>query len=105
MKDPVRNIILNAPKYSYRRYEKSTSNRASIEANAHDNHPRTIKPASVQKAADLIILAQAIQISSSALLNKNEIRRIIPREATGNIHRYRITVDVAALEIDKHVNK
>lgn len=104
MNDPVRRIILNAQKYSYQCHEKSISNKASIEANAEDNPHRTINHASVQKATDLIILAHAIQIFSSALFNKYDIRRIIPIETTGNIHRYNITVAVGASEIVTRFN-
>ena len=76
-----------------------------MEARAEDNHHRIINPARTQKATDSRILAQAIQISSSVLFNRNEIRRIIPSKATGNIHRYNIAVAVAALDKVSRVNK
>ncbi len=95
MNDPVKRIILNAQKYSYQWYEKSTSNKASIDANADDNHHRTINPASTQNATDLIIFVHAIHISSSATFKRKDIWSITPRNANGKTHKNNICVDVA----------
>ena len=72
------------------------SNNASIEANAHDNHHRTINHANTQKATDLIIFDQAIRISSSATFKRIDIWSITPRNANGKTHKNNICVAVAA---------
>jgi hypothetical protein len=63
------------------------SNNASIEANAQDNHHRTISPAKNQRARDFMILEQSTQISSSETFKRIAFCIITHNTVNGIIHK------------------
>jgi hypothetical protein len=72
------------------------SNKASIEANAQDNHHRTISPAKNQKPRDFIILDQSIRISSSETFKRKALCNITHSAANGITHKNNNCVVFAA---------
>ena len=72
------------------------SNNASIEANAQDNHHRTISPAKNQRARDFMILDQSTQISSSETFKRIAFCNITHSAANGITHKNNNCVVFAA---------